>query len=150
MMVGGSLGEWSTGYCDWGVGIAMSIYVEVKVHMRVSREVKNAELNMLADQVVLQRKDPEAERHHDELSINDPDTYFQGDIDLSEKQAELIARQLESASALKGKEDEIIRKKRQVLENFELIGLEQIVVSNAVLGKSVNLHNLKIAIISSE
>uniref|UniRef100_A0A0N4VKC9 Zinc metalloproteinase n=1 Tax=Enterobius vermicularis TaxID=51028 RepID=A0A0N4VKC9_ENTVE len=49
-----------------------------------------------SDAVIFGRKDPNSHRHLDELSVNDPDQYFQGDVDLSEKQAQLLNDELET------------------------------------------------------
>ncbi|VDK43351.1 unnamed protein product [Anisakis simplex] len=46
--------------------------------------------SVLDDELIFERKDPNSRAHHDELSVNDPDEYFQGDVDLSEKQAEIL------------------------------------------------------------
>ena len=55
-------------------------------------------------------RNPEAKPHHDELSVNDPEQYFQGDVELSEKQAEGLQEEL-----LEELEDKSgARKKRKV------------------------------------
>nr|CDQ04538.1 BMA-NAS-38, isoform a [Brugia malayi] len=89
------------------------------ITLKVQRQIENIDNALLADQIILQRRNPEAKRHHNELSINNPDAYYQGDIDLSEKQAEMLSKHLKSEIVLKEKEDEIIRQKRSVgLEPF--------------------------------
>uniref|UniRef100_A0A1I8EB02 Metalloendopeptidase n=1 Tax=Wuchereria bancrofti TaxID=6293 RepID=A0A1I8EB02_WUCBA len=89
------------------------------ITLKAQRQIENIDNALLADQIVLQRRNPEAKRHHNELSINNPDAYYQGDIDLSEKQAEMLSKHLKSEIVLKEKDDEIIRQKRSVgLEPF--------------------------------
>lgn len=41
------------------------------------RQIGSIGYTALADQIVLQRRNSEAKRHHDELSVNDPDAYYQ-------------------------------------------------------------------------
>nr|CDQ04539.1 BMA-NAS-38, isoform e [Brugia malayi] len=89
------------------------------ITLKVQRQIENIDNALLADQIILQRRNPEAKRHHNELSINNPDAYYQGDIDLSEKQAEMLSKHLKSEIVLKEKEDEIIRQKR-----YCYVGLE--------------------------
>ncbi|GMR60308.1 hypothetical protein PMAYCL1PPCAC_30503, partial [Pristionchus mayeri] len=57
------------------------------------------------------RRDPREARHHDELTVNNVEDYFQGDVDLSENQVEVILRNLESTQL---ESDIIKRTKRKV------------------------------------
>ncbi|GMT36674.1 hypothetical protein PFISCL1PPCAC_27971, partial [Pristionchus fissidentatus] len=57
------------------------------------------------------RRDPRERRHHDELTVNNVEDYFQGDVDLSENQVEVILRNLESTHL---ETDSIRRSKRKV------------------------------------
>ncbi|VDK78633.1 unnamed protein product [Litomosoides sigmodontis] len=96
-------------------------HIKQLITLKTQRELGTGSIGSttLADQIVLQRRNPDAKRHHNELSVNDPDAYYQGDVDLSERQAELISEHFKSEIDLEGKGDEIARQKRSVgLEPF--------------------------------
>ncbi|GMT07502.1 hypothetical protein PENTCL1PPCAC_29676, partial [Pristionchus entomophagus] len=57
------------------------------------------------------RRDPREAKHHDELTVNNLEDYFQGDVDLSENQVEVILRNLEGTQL---QSDVIRRSKRKV------------------------------------
>uniref|UniRef100_A0A1I8AMW9 Metalloendopeptidase n=1 Tax=Steinernema glaseri TaxID=37863 RepID=A0A1I8AMW9_9BILA len=54
-------------------------------------------------------RDPSAKRHHDELSVNNLDDYFQGDVELSEAQVDILEKEI-----VKSTEGEEGRKRRKV------------------------------------
>uniref|UniRef100_A0A1I7VIZ5 Zinc metalloproteinase n=1 Tax=Loa loa TaxID=7209 RepID=A0A1I7VIZ5_LOALO len=94
-------------------------HIKQLITLKAQRQIEKIDDRILADQIVLERRNPEAKRHHNELLINDPDAYYQGDVDLSEKQAEMLSKHLKSEIVLKEKDDEIKRQKRSVgLEPF--------------------------------
>uniref|UniRef100_A0A915C7J2 Zinc metalloproteinase n=1 Tax=Parascaris univalens TaxID=6257 RepID=A0A915C7J2_PARUN len=81
------------------------------------RENERYTSGTFADDVIFERKDPNSKPHHDELSVNDPDEYFQGDVDLSEKQAEILSETLQDSNDSARKEKNIepkTRKKRKI------------------------------------
>uniref|UniRef100_A0A915PPN1 Metalloendopeptidase n=1 Tax=Setaria digitata TaxID=48799 RepID=A0A915PPN1_9BILA len=84
------------------------------ITLSTQRQIESTNHGMLFDELVLQKRDPEVKRHHNELSVNDLDDYFQGDVDLSEKQAELLSEHFKSEIASNEKGDEIIRNRRSV------------------------------------
>lgn len=60
-------------------------------------------------------RNPQARQHHDELSVNDPEQYFQGDVELSEHQAEGLQDELmEVLNDPMTQVDEPMRKKRKI------------------------------------
>ncbi|VDK69784.1 unnamed protein product [Onchocerca ochengi] len=84
------------------------------ITLNTKRQIGNLDDKTLADPLVLQQRDPEAKWHHNELSINDPDEYYQGDVDLSEKQAELLSEHFKNEILLREKDDAIIRRKKSI------------------------------------
>ncbi|KAM3727038.1 Zinc metalloproteinase nas-38 [Dirofilaria immitis] len=89
-------------------------HIKQLITLNVQREIGNIDDKTLADEIVLQRRDPEAKWHHNELFINDPDAYYQGDVDLSEKQAEILSEHFKNEIALTEKDDTIIRRKKSI------------------------------------
>ncbi|VDM48120.1 unnamed protein product [Toxocara canis] len=78
------------------------------INQQSERENEKYALGTLADDVIMERKDPSSRPHHDELS---------GDVDLSEKQAEVLGEILQNAnnSDLKDKSaNSKSRKKRKI------------------------------------
>uniref|UniRef100_A0AC35G067 Zinc metalloproteinase n=1 Tax=Panagrolaimus sp. PS1159 TaxID=55785 RepID=A0AC35G067_9BILA len=83
------------------------------INRKAEREVVQADVGRgLNDAVVEVIRNPDAKHHFDELSVNDPDQYFQGDVELSEKQADKIQEQL--LDDLQADEPKSKRKKRKV------------------------------------
>ncbi|VDO29111.1 unnamed protein product, partial [Onchocerca flexuosa] len=89
-------------------------HIKQLITLNTKRQIGSLGDKAFADPIVLQQRDPEAKRHHNELSVNDPDEYYQGDVDLSEKQAELLSEHLKNEIVLKEKDDAIIRRKKSV------------------------------------
>uniref|UniRef100_A0A914R765 Uncharacterized protein n=1 Tax=Parascaris equorum TaxID=6256 RepID=A0A914R765_PAREQ len=79
----------------------------------IFRENERYTSGTFADDVIFERKDPNSKPHHDELSVNDPDEYFQGDVDLSEKQAEILSETLQDSNDSARKEKNIEPKTRK-------------------------------------
>ena len=64
-------------------------------------------------------RNPDAKPHHNELLVNDPEQYFQGDVELSEQQADGIQEELvEVLNDPLVQIDEPARKKRKVGKVF--------------------------------
>uniref|UniRef100_A0A914ZBJ2 Zinc metalloproteinase n=1 Tax=Panagrolaimus superbus TaxID=310955 RepID=A0A914ZBJ2_9BILA len=83
------------------------------INRKAEREVVQADVGkVLNDAIVEVTRNPDAKHHFDELSVNDPDQYFQGDVELSEKQADKIQEEL--LDDLQADDSKNIRKKRKV------------------------------------
>ncbi|KAK0396886.1 hypothetical protein QR680_001898 [Steinernema hermaphroditum] len=65
-------------------------------------------IGVLDDSPLLVR-DPTAQRHHDELAVNNLDEYFQGDVELSETQVEILEKEIVESA-----EDSKARRRRKV------------------------------------
>lgn len=74
-------------------------------------------------------RNPKAKPYHDELSVNDADEFFQGDVELSDKQAKLILARLTSSHSSKKRTK---RKVGKVTENLCLILIIRIFIGTLV------------------
>uniref|UniRef100_A0A914CPA3 Zinc metalloproteinase n=1 Tax=Acrobeloides nanus TaxID=290746 RepID=A0A914CPA3_9BILA len=80
---------------------------------KAERENAQNDAVVLEDDVPL--RNPDAKPHHNELLVNDPEQYFQGDVELSEQQADGIQEELvEVLNDPLVQIDEPVRKKRKV------------------------------------
>ncbi|MFH4976965.1 hypothetical protein AB6A40_003674 [Gnathostoma spinigerum] len=64
------------------------------IDQKLEKELENQAAAGQDDDIHFERKNPNAKRHYDELSVNNPDDYFQGDVDLTEAQVEAIETEL--------------------------------------------------------
>uniref|UniRef100_A0AC34RIY0 Zinc metalloproteinase n=2 Tax=Panagrolaimus sp. JU765 TaxID=591449 RepID=A0AC34RIY0_9BILA len=101
--------EFSTAARTKKASSAALLRIKELINLKAEREVAQSDAVANDDANIILR-DPDAKPHHDELSVNDPEQYFQGDVELSEKQAEGLQEEL-----LEQTEDETkTRRKRKV------------------------------------
>uniref|UniRef100_A0AC34FS94 Zinc metalloproteinase n=1 Tax=Panagrolaimus sp. ES5 TaxID=591445 RepID=A0AC34FS94_9BILA len=84
------------------------------INRKAERDVVQADVGTVLNDGIVEdvTRNPDAKHHFDELSVNDPDQYFQGDVELSEKQADKIQEEL--LDDLQNDDPKNIRKKRKV------------------------------------
>uniref|UniRef100_A0A7E4VRU7 Metalloendopeptidase n=1 Tax=Panagrellus redivivus TaxID=6233 RepID=A0A7E4VRU7_PANRE len=73
---------------------AALLRVKELINRKAERQVVQADVGNVADDDPGLLRNPDAKPHHDELSVNDPEQYFQGDVELSEQQADTLADEL--------------------------------------------------------